>query len=764
MKQKHYPVEIKKNLLLLLHLLFLALTVFGIGVIYLHSQSGTGVSWIFDRSYEDTDEFQQQFQDDLDCIFKYVAYRDVFETDGSLDLSREMFSVSRGDGPELIYTLEEVLRYAKSQGFYLNDQFDVVNDLFIYDNASTNRDQRINWRAYSTNQTLSEPGDAYTSLLDLSREVLQCLSDYYTVYYRMLVNPSNLYFQICYEIDDDEQLIYSNCEDQTVEQLREAGRYCYLDSESIFIETNFPSIPKNITVAMEENNFSDADYYYIIAAVDTSYAADDVYADQALAHDGLRDYFIEGLAAMGFGILGCLITLVLLAAAAGYRGSDYNSVVLHDFDMISTETCLLFTAFLAVFSLFLGEKIGYRLLHLIFAEPAWDFAERMLQAILIYLCCLFGAFSLLRRYKARQLWVNSSLYHLYTDLNEYFAHSAFTQRLTCLYLAFIAFQVGALALIGVGVHFWWFTPAKVAVIAIAVIIAIVDYQVYRMLFSTSIQEDQIADAIGQIAGGNTSYQMDLSSLNGKELKIARSINQIGVGLEQALQEQVKSERLKADLITNVSHDIKTPLTSIINYVDLIKREQVQNEKVQEYLEILEQKSQRLKILTEDLVEASKASSGNLKMDMIHLDLVEMIWQTNGEFEEKFSERQLELISDLPEHSVMIEADGRHLWRVLENLYNNAFKYAMKSSRVYTSITCVDGRACFTIKNVSEHPLNVSSDELTERFVRGDVSRATEGSGLGLSIAQSLAKLQGGTFEIIIDGDLFKVQLGFAIIG
>ena len=218
-----------------------------------------------------------------------------------------------------------------------------------------------------------------------------------------------------------------------------------------------------------------------------------------------------------------------------------------------------------------------------------------------------------------------------------------------------------------------------------------------------------------------------------------------------------------DLITNVSHDIKTPLTSIINYVDLIKREQIQNPKIQEYLTVLEQKSQRLKNLTEDLVEASKVSSGNVKLEMTQLDLVEMIWQTNGEFEEKFATRNLELVSSLPSECMMIQADGRHLWRVLENLYNNAFKYAMAHTRVYAEVVSEDGQVWFTIKNVSENPLNISPDELTERFVRGDVSRTTEGSGLGLSIAQSLMKLQDGTFRILIDGDLFKVKIGFKLV-
>ena len=221
--------------------------------------------------------------------------------------------------------------------------------------------------------------------------------------------------------------------------------------------------------------------------------------------------------------------------------------------------------------------------------------------------------------------------------------------------------------------------------------------------------------------------------------------------------------MKTDLITNVSHDLKTPLTSIINYVGLIKRENIQNPRVQEYLEILEQKSLRLKTLTEDLVEASKASSGNVKLEMADIDFVELVHQSNGEFEEKFALRKLELISSLPNEPILIRADGGYLWRVLENLYNNAYKYAMANSRIYVDISRDEQTVTFTMKNISEHPLNISGEELTERFVRGDSSRTTEGSGLGLSIAQSLTRLQNGTFTLSIDGDLFKASVQFPII-
>ncbi len=762
MRLKDYSMRIKKNIAVFLHILFLFMTVLSVSVMYLNNSVGSGLSWILDRKYDDSAAFRQQFQEDLNHVFKYVAYRDVFETDGSLDLSKEMFAVSRDNGPEITYTLEEVLRYAKSQGFYLNDQFEVVNDLFIYDDASTAKDQLVYWRAYDPNATLDEPGDAFSSLLDLSKEVLNCLSEYYIVNYRLLSNPSNFLFRITYLDDDTVVSEYSNAGDLTDAQLKNMGRYCSVDSASILIDNNLDEMPKNIMSQLEQLGVDSADRYHMTVAVNTHYDADDLYAQQASDYRHLRGRFVEAMVCLALGIIGCLVTLYYLILVSGYRTEDRTSPYLHGFDMITTESGILLTAVSTMFMLFLGEKIGYPLIHLVAKAEDWSFTERMLRAVIVYACCMTGAFSMLRRYKSRQLWINSMLHHFLENLNLYFADHTYSRRLFCLFTAFIVAQAAGISLILVCICFRSHMPAKLVGIVLLFLLIALDVQTFHRLFLQSRQEDQIADAIAKIAGGDTGYQMNLAGLEGKELKIGNMINSIGTGLERALQEQVKSERLKADLITNVSHDIKTPLTSIINYVDLLKREQIPGERAQEYLKVLDQKSQRLKNLTEDLVEASKASSGNVKLEMTTLDIVEMIWQTNGEFEEKFATRNLELVSTLPESSILIEADGRHLWRVLENVYNNAFKYAMEHTRVYTDLEQKEGKVYFTIKNISANPLNVQGEELTERFVRGDVSRTTEGSGLGLSIAQSLTKLQGGTFEILIDGDLFKVRVGFEI--
>lgn len=272
---------------------------------------------------------------------------------------------------------------------------------------------------------------------------------------------------------------------------------------------------------------------------------------------------------------------------------------------------------------------------------------------------------------------------------------------------------------------------------------------------------QIHDATEKIYKGDTNIKLDESLYTGVLKELAIYINDIAGGFSNAIKESLKSERLKTELITNVSHDIKTPLTSIINYVDLLKQENIQNEKAKEYIEVLDNKSQRLKKLIEDLVEASKASSGNIKINKEVLNVKELLNQVTGEFEDKFNSRGLNIISKLPEKTVYIKADSRYLYRALENIYSNVAKYAEENTRVY--IDCIleeENTVTIYVKNISKDELNISADELMQRFVRGDKSRNTEGSGLGLSIAKSLTELQDGTFNIYLDGDLFKVAIKF----
>ena len=271
---------------------------------------------------------------------------------------------------------------------------------------------------------------------------------------------------------------------------------------------------------------------------------------------------------------------------------------------------------------------------------------------------------------------------------------------------------------------------------------------------------RIQEALEAISEGALDTTLNVNEFHGQQKKVAEAVNHIRQGLMSSVNESLKNEKLKADLITNVSHDIKTPLTSIVNYVDLLKRENLENENAKYYIHVLEEKSQRLKKLTEDLVETSKITSGNVKLNMQKLDLVELLYQTGGEFNERFESR------NLTSEQIFIYADGRQLYRSIENLYTNAAKYALENTRVYVELEKADTKAVFTIKNVSKNELDIVSNgnvDLTERFVRGERSRTTEGSGLGLSIAKNLTHLMGGKFEIKVDGDLFIATITYNII-
>ena len=328
-------------------------------------------------------------------------------------------------------------------------------------------------------------------------------------------------------------------------------------------------------------------------------------------------------------------------------------------------------------------------------------------------------------------------------------HAGIVMRVSICFVSYLLLQILLWVLSGKGV------------LSVAML-AGVNLVVMAVLVTDGMQRQKLLTAIQEINSEEGNTRISESGLFAINRQMAAAVNDLGDGLRHALQEQMKSERMKADLITNVSHDLKTPLTSIINYVDLLKREELHNEKANEYLEVLDQKSQRLKQLTEDLVEASRASSGNVVLDIRRIDVKELLMQTSGEFVERFEARGLQLIENFPQNPQYVDADGRRLWRIIENLFRNVEKYAMPHTRVYLDLINDGDRVAFSLKNISENPLNISPEELTERFTRGDESRSTEGSGLGLSIAKDLTEIQKGTFEIYLDGDLFKVTVSFPI--
>ncbi len=366
--------------------------------------------------------------------------------------------------------------------------------------------------------------------------------------------------------------------------------------------------------------------------------------------------------------------------------------------------------------------------------------------------------SMIRQFKARQLFKNSFIYKTVSRCKKllmiFFNGKGFKPLLLFMLLGYGAINsfLFAISLSGDPVTFLFF--GFIFVLFNLIIL----YRAAKSLISLA----QIIKAAQEISGGNLEYPLVLNEISPALLNFASNIKTIQGGLKNAVEEALKGERMKTALITNVSHDLKTPLTSIITYVDLLKMEALENPKALEYITVLEEKSDRMKRLVEDLIEASKATSGNLDVQLETVDLYQLVQQACGEYADRIDASQLDFRLLYDETDTTIQADGRHLWRIIDNLFTNVLKYTLQGTRVYIELKRELGYQFLTIKNISTHPLNLSPEQLTERFVRGDASRSTEGSGLGLSIAQSLTSLMGGHFKIEIDGDLFKVVLTFPI--
>lgn len=479
--------------------------------------------------------------------------------------------------------------------------------------------------------------------------------------------------------------------------------------------------------------------FILAIAVDPQYMASDNLQMYKQQYEEIRPLSRMAVYGVVLGGIMYLLTMVYLTMAAGRSTDEERTIRLNRFDHIKTEAALLLIAVPAVALLAAASLLSvYDLGMTEFALLGGGIA------LLFNLLFLSGYLSLVRRMKSKTLWANSVCCAAYRGLQLALRNRKATTKTLLSYGGFLALNILFLCLGG-----WGFFLAVVFDCAAGV-----------FLMRQAVQRQRILDGIGKIAEGDLKHQIPVERLEGDNLVLAEAVNQIGKGLSSAVEKSIKDERLKSDLITNVSHDIKTPLTSIINYVDLLKREDIQNERAKNYIAILEDKALRLKHLTDDLVEASKISSGNVKLELTRINFQELINQTNGEFSEKFEDKGLRFVVSMPEEPVVIEADGRRLWRIIENLYNNAAKYAMPNTRVYVELTIVGHMVRFSIKNISEQPLNIEAGELTERFIRGDVARSTEGSGLGLSIAKNLTELQKGRFDIYLDGDLFKVTIIF----
>ena len=565
--------------------------------------------------------------------------------------------------------------------------------------------------------------------------------------------------------DKETQTIYTNKKayssyaqlEQNLEKIFKEKAYAVVYPELSECVTNIPGADLQVWNHTIDQSFDTKDFVFAVS-VDTKFSVADSMADEAENYETYSKLMFPMLAGAIFGSVLWLIGMVWLTVTAGRRPED-DEIHLNGFDRWYTEIAA-------------GTVIGIWLAGTIIsgtliANSSLGYSHVVVTVIVICLICgtytmawfLIGYLSLVRRIKAGTLWKNSLIRKVLkwigkcsgklADFARAFSRNT-AEKIKVLLVGgaflFLQFLIIGCVFSGAGVF----------------LLALMAVDVAVMIFAIRKADglDLIMDGLKKISDGELQYKIKTDTLTGKQKVMAEYINNIGSGLDAAVENSLKKERMQTELITNVSHDLKTPLTSIINYVDLMKRENPTDPKIQEYLRILDEKSQRLKVLTEDVVEASKASTGNIKLEMNDIDFVEMVQQVIGEFEEKFKEKNLTMMVHFTDEPSIIYADGQRMWRVLENVFGNVVKYAMEGTRVYAEISNRNKKVTFSLKNISAQPLNISADELTERFIRGDVARNTEGSGLGLSIAKSLTELQGGEFKLYLDGDLFKVMITF----
>lgn len=624
-----------------------------------------------------------------------------------------------------------------------------------------------NWIEYMKLQT--NLADAITSLTENYQQYLHCNALYEE-------QNSNLKYAVSMMTEDGVQT-YTNVsalaeakESDITEYFEEYRSYFiyYPDSLEFFGNTRLTG--DDIYNYMKEYDYAYPETTHVWIGVDTLYTIEEDSFHQA------NEAFRKIVANIEM-ILGSIILLFLCWLAIGIyltitAGISYNEEgeqvhYLYQIDHLWTElggalllvyvyTCV--TGFQRIITFTDAYVMQTEPVSLLGSTTLYKYGIFLLYGFLVSMFFNLFWYGFVRRFRSHRLWNGSFLHWLVkkalTGVDFIMSHTNTAISTLIPYNFFLMVNlVGVFLIFMLRAHSWVILLGLFLLVGFDSIIGV-------LLFKNSAERLDIIEGIRRIRDGEVDYKLDTESLHGSNKEMADAVNNIGEGIRNAVKTSMKDEQMKTDLITNVSHDIKTPLTSIISYVDLLKRLKIEDEPAKSYIAILDTKSQRLKQLTDDLVEASKISSGNIELQKEQLNLTELLNQAIGEFSEKMEERRLQVVFEDSNTVAYIFADSRRMWRVIENLFNNIYKYAMDGTRVYINLDIIDGKVEVSIKNISRQQMNIHADELTERFIRGDESRTTEGSGLGLSIAKSLIQVQGGSFEIHLDGDLFKVVILF----
>lgn len=722
------------------------------------------------KSYEESDLFFRQVDSILSDKINGQKNTELFETDGAyapdkgIDIQSYGAEGSSVQDMNTTYRLEDLLTFAQDGSLAV-----------LHEKIAAAIEQEQNGQ---------NPGEVLIGQADLLETIYPVTGISLAECSRWYSDPANFVLSMYVRLDEVCTSIYQRYQEYT--NLQKASwsqdapsnlRYCIENTATGDLYTNTGASAYEdgkVRIEQDENFVSlyegersfdimvtnpdsvlntDAEEWFMVKryvnknervflAVDLNYPVSDelqVYAGYFARREDMIMLSLAG--AVISGVL-LLAGFVLSMLTAGWQEGRCTPV-LQPMDRIPTELAAGVYMIIAVLYLILLTE-QRTVQEEIFSTKWIPVAAAVASAWLVFLSAVT---SLIRRIRTRTLWSNSICRLLAVTWHRVSRARAASLQLLILYISFFSLNFLFPLLfdrIGMFMSF------------------VLDMAALLYLLRDMAGKRSIWEGIHQISQGDLSYKIDTTALQGETAEMARAINEMGDGLQKAVDAIVKNERLKAELITNVSHDLKTPLTSIVSYVDLLKREHLEGERVQHYIEVLDQKSQRLRQLTEDLVEASKISSGNVELQMMQIQFQSMIQQAYGEFQERLEEKQLTACWEMDKEPLMILADGRHLWRILENLLGNIYKYAKEGTQIDLSLHQSGEQVVFTLTNISRETLTIDAEELMGRFVRGDKSRNTEGSGLGLSIAQSLTELQGGTFKLILDGERFRAVIRFPL--
>ncbi|MDD2973350.1 MAG: sensor histidine kinase [Lachnospiraceae bacterium] len=734
---------------------------------------------VFDNSntFEDTDLCYYLLSDSIDEIVRYAVIREQMETKGIFDGSKQVdieayakrYQYGRHQSG-VYYHLEDLIKWGQYGLTYNTVNTSADN---AAEDESTSKTELVE-RYYPVGgkplASYVTDGGSYEDLCQYLSDTIDSLSYNYYQYRQFQnlykVENTNMRYYIVTN-GGGARSVYTNLppeteEEQAKKEIRSLGKYVTYDAGKLSFDTNTNFQEEELTSMLNSYEYAYSDNYLIFIGLDTNYPANDSFSVGKENFYTIIPWMEPLMIITAMSTLVIFLCIVYRTLVAGKKSRE-NEIILTWFDGVNTEWSAIIACFVcgsvACITMMVTSWFYYSQLN-----KSSIIISVTIGVFLFHALFMYFYLSLVRRIKNKSLLSNSIVFRIYCFIIKYIKlffkvlkkifydmndNGKVSTRTWIPYIGFLIVNFLLLVFLGrAGI----------------VIAGVFDICIGKYLYDVNKSKQKIVDGVETIKNGDMNCQITTVGMHGDTLEMANAVNTLGEAVRTAVETSMKDERLKTDLITNVSHDIKTPLTSIINYVDLIKRENVQDEKIRSYVAILDAKSQRLKHLTDDLVEASKISSGNITLQLVRMNFVELLYQTTGEFTENFNNKGLRIVMDVPNHPVVIQADSRRMWRVIENLFRNIEKYAMENTRIYIDMTEEkEEEGTFvhlSIKNISKQPLNINAEDLTERFIRGDISRSTEGSGLGLSIAKNLTQLQNGTFEIYLDGDLFKVMLIF----